>query len=72
MYLELENSPRATSGVSALNLEKLGNLSVESLRSRCRSPAIDYLALLVNQELFKVPLEGVRLTDRRPKGLNTP
>lgn len=50
------DNPCMAADASAANLEKLGNLIIESCRSCCGGPTVDDLPLLVDQKLFKVPL----------------
>ena len=56
MYVVLGNNLHVTLGGSAPELEELGNLSVDGVRGGCGCPTIYNLTLLVNKELFKIPL----------------
>jgi len=38
------------------SLEELGDFRIDGFWGGCRRPTVDNLALLVDQELFKVPL----------------
>ena len=52
--------------VSKLNLEELGDFRVDAFWGGCRRPTIDNLALLVDQELFKVPLRKSEINQQVP------
>ena len=56
MYVVLGNNLHVDLSGSAPELEKLGDLSVDGVRAGCGCPAIHNLTLLVNKELFKIPL----------------
>lgn len=56
IHFAFENSPRVASDTPAANSKELGDFSIKGFRGCYGTPAVDNVALLVDQEFFKVPL----------------